>query len=1428
MASGAASFMPASISSAMTRPHASTDSRLLQNLIKSEKTYQNHLAAVVQSSGTAAAALKAWGTSEARDVAQTSSQLADLLHDVSDAQNNYLEAIKGYREALKDVADREASIRTIVKDRDILVSRLIKASKKNGDVPHAQRELTACEEVLEEEERALVGVKRRTFKEALSMRMKLMGDAGNRMIECAKEAILLLDEFDQHAGDERMSIGQREAVDSYGQSYYVNDYQGQGDNNQMDQQQHWAQDGGADDFYYQNQQYQGEQYQGEQYQGQQYQGDQDMSRYNSHEAASVTPSQSASQTARGVGATYGSTANNNGYTRPQFASGAPPEIEERADSDASSVADPREESNQQAHYNRTGGHADRASTAHGQDATLAQEQPIDAQQEGAYGDNSNQQPQPQMYSATAPSFNYDGPQMAPVPQAPRMYQRGGEASTEDSQARGNAGWGSSRPSGRNNDDGNSSDEEGGGRQTGGRGGPSRPKAQKRNSFFGKFKGLFKADLGDNEAKSPTKSRHGRNESYDRSSSVGGWNTRTDTNISSTRKSASKANGTYQAPHQNLMKPLNQGGDESASDDDDNRPDLVRVVNPNIAGKKASSDVGKTLRRTPSEISRITAGPMSVKQQREEETRKQADAERQAREAVMGAGIGSRPAVQRADTITSTASKPKKKKKTRSIAGSEIGTSATRRAPSASARPSSTTGSAVGTAGRPGPGSYVVSGDLSSGSRGLATLVLPSDIGKPDRPYPSIMPPTGLSRSNSTATAATGKASSIGGGTTATKKKKKRQSAVSDGTGTGLTAMSPTDGGKWTTNNWVQAPQGGSSNGIAGQAVAGAGLVPYTPASPEEIAQKYANNALTGSQIQRPGSAQSGAPLRSAMKGHNEHPAPAPSSKQQQAATPASIAPKPLEAPPAVEAPPAQTQIDEANNSLGPSISAPPAASAVIAESTQQQAPAVESQQLPSASGDVQDEYEEPMPERTKSPKLGEDTTFDGTGRLDLGRQASPLPDSPEQRRAPLPAAQKPTIPHLDMPASEPFKFDVPGMQQRPSQSGDEGDILTPGERSAYERLLGNDGMRTPSGAAPALSGLGMQSFGRPGGPKRPAPVPGTASALAQPQRSVQQQPQSSSTDEEPSTASTAYFPDNNLRPGLNPMAGRLSTDEPSRTYSNASTVRGASTPTPQVAPPNQGAPQAQAARAAPIEPQTAQPAANTHLLAPSASGERSAGNKASSDVSAVSRRKSVRMAPDTKLPPDTPVMERDPGLVSDGFGGFTSAPAAQPAQPAPVMHTVTAPGSALAPSGNAPLAPMTAAELPPLSSKIAPPPSAPPRLPTKDNHASPERERERSSGWSTRVDRRLGGNDDSSDEEGGRGAGGAGEDAYASARRAMGAASKRWKDTVSPSKKKSSGASGEGGKSGSTKKSKVNSSGYNAAIPLPKGMEVVGRQKASK
>lgn len=131
MASAAAHALTSgSLSSSLTRPHATSDSRLLTNLVKCEKALSSHLDEEVKAAHTASAALAAWGTSEAPDIAATANRLSNLLNAVADVQRTHVQAIEGYRSALKDVLDREQSIRTVVRDRDILVGRLIKASKK--------------------------------------------------------------------------------------------------------------------------------------------------------------------------------------------------------------------------------------------------------------------------------------------------------------------------------------------------------------------------------------------------------------------------------------------------------------------------------------------------------------------------------------------------------------------------------------------------------------------------------------------------------------------------------------------------------------------------------------------------------------------------------------------------------------------------------------------------------------------------------------------------------------------------------------------------------------------------------------------------------------------------------------------------------------------------------------------------------------------------------------------------------------------------------------------------------------------------------------------------------------------------------------------------------------------------------------------------
>lgn len=1372
----------------MTRSHATTDSRLLQNLIKAEKAYTTHLASTVASSQAAAAALKAWGTSEARDVAQTSSRLADLLHEVADAQGNHLEAIRGYREALKDVADREASIRTIVRDRDILVSRLIKASKKNGDVAHAQRELTACEEVLEAEERALVGVKRRTFKEALSMRMKLMGDAGSRMIESAREAILLLDSFDQHASPE----GRREGQHDYEDDQYQDT---------REYPQAYAGDNGvypdyppADiqhDYSYQQHPPLGDvafPTSGPHHP--------DHSNLNALENASVTPSQSASQAAYGNRLSQQMTGG--AYQRPAFQDGAPHEsAEDRADSDASSEADVPATYPEQRHVNnfeqnlQQGQASEKAPALPSKDArpnfsTSRPPRELPPPQDHTFtSQQPPRQPQPQMFSVTAPRFNYDGAQLAPVPQAPRLYTRNEESSSDEEDTRpttAHQGW-SARPS-RGNDD---SSDEGQARPAPQ---PQRPKAEKRSSFLGKVGKLFKTDVRDGAAQNKSgESNHRRSESADRSASgVGSWHTRTDRNIKASRKESMRTLGTEH--RSSVFQPLSaHGGGNDSSDDEEHRTDLVRVTNTNLQ-PKSRSDVGGSLRRTPSELARITAGPLSTKQRREQEEREQADIERRAREAVLGSGVGSAPPLSRSGTVRSTATTvKKKKKKAPSVAGSEVGTSATRAAPS-------TVNKNVGN-GQAAPSNWVVSGDLSSGHRGLATLVLPSDLAKGDqsKPYPSIMPPTGLppatslSRSNSTSTAMGARPASTHSKSTAKSKKKKRHSAIAEGPSTGLVNMSTKDGGKYTTNSWVPQPQGGQ--GLAAQAVASAGVIPHTPAKGAEIAQKQTRESTTQSQApeapsvssplpapvaMRPTSSQQSTPLKSALKHRTASPSPAPA-----AATP--------------------LDLDQA---LGSIPRAPPSASAILAEDkrTPIQPTTLSAPRLPDDHGDASAQRAEQLdiPSESK-PAIGQDLSFDGSGRLDMSRSNS-AQEGVEGAAPSLverPTREKVPLPRLDMPQSEPFNIQFRRDQSAgPSAGGivpatplDNGQdvFLTPGEQAAYRHLF-----REPEGGnTPTREGI----------------PDGARSTLDDPEgvtRIIANRVRVGGAGSSPSEAGEKQ------RPSAQPFDPRSA--QPSRTYSSEGvTLHTSRSKDASPAPP----------AAAPL----------LSLVAPKApTSDVSNLTAGSSGGAEMTRRKSVRLAPDTKLPPETPPALG--GVFSgsnehkggDLFGG-------------PKFETVTAPGSSLVSSNNprhehSGHEEHTAASGPQLSSRIAPPPQAPPRLPTKEEHphlTSTFSPRE-SSGWSTRIDRRLAAGDDSSDEEYGAGGATAGEgaDAYASARRAMGMASRHWKDATGSKKKekKKGSASAASTPSKSRGKKAPTNGGYNPEIPLPKGMEVVGRQKASK
>ena len=82
-------------------------------------------------------------------------RISQLLSACSDSQRSYTHALSAYRSSLQQVLEREMALKTVVRDREILVSRMIKLNNKKpadsalaahqAKIEDAQRELTACE-----------------------------------------------------------------------------------------------------------------------------------------------------------------------------------------------------------------------------------------------------------------------------------------------------------------------------------------------------------------------------------------------------------------------------------------------------------------------------------------------------------------------------------------------------------------------------------------------------------------------------------------------------------------------------------------------------------------------------------------------------------------------------------------------------------------------------------------------------------------------------------------------------------------------------------------------------------------------------------------------------------------------------------------------------------------------------------------------------------------------------------------------------------------------------------------------------------------------------------------------------------------------------------------------------------------------------------
>lgn len=431
--------------------------------------------------------------------------------------------------------------------------------------------------------------------------------------------------------------------------------------------------------------------------------------------------------------------------------------------------------------------------------------------------------------------------------------------------------------------------------------------------------------------------------------------------------------------------------------------------------------------------------------------------------------------------------------------------------------------------------------------------------------------------------------------------------------------------------------------------------------------------------------------------------------------------------------------------------------------------------------------------RARAPahaSLGVDSTIDGTGHLDveLGKSDSNKPATPSQlKRSSVP------VPRIDMPASEPFKLDLdergkPTTPSRRTPLAEAGRVspalMTPGEASAYQQFLTNN----------------------PG----PAEAPSTTTNTDGVRRFVDRSTKLGSgvgSPPRPAAAATQIL----STPTKTSRTYGAGLGDDSSDSDDAGAAAAATTAAPTAAA-AAAAPAAQASTGA----ATANPATSNLSTAPV--------NVATSDTSVdagsgVSRRKSVRMAPDVKLPPETPT--EDHSFDSAFNNNISKKSSSSHQRHSSTDHHASGPGATL-------------------SARIAPPPPAPPRIHQSKDYSPVDlgatpRERQ---GWATRIGRSTADDSDSSDDEGRGGAGEQGADSYASARQAFNMASRSWGKATGSSKQASTTKKGAGTESvasttGSIKKKKSiskkksassnNVSGYNPAIPLPSGMEVVGR-----
>ncbi|GJJ14169.1 hypothetical protein Clacol_008430 [Clathrus columnatus] len=193
--------------------HFPPDSRLLASLVKQEQAYSSQLYSLLNASSSSLSALVIYASSSPTEISHTLKNVANALSGADDAFRNYGEAINNWIDQLRSISRKEEEIANIGRQREMLVTRLIKVSQKskaspqsllhsasdstsnvsfksfNSKVSAAQMELQACESHLAAQERELETFRLSALKQALRLRCQALvqcawtwGELGRRCL----------------------------------------------------------------------------------------------------------------------------------------------------------------------------------------------------------------------------------------------------------------------------------------------------------------------------------------------------------------------------------------------------------------------------------------------------------------------------------------------------------------------------------------------------------------------------------------------------------------------------------------------------------------------------------------------------------------------------------------------------------------------------------------------------------------------------------------------------------------------------------------------------------------------------------------------------------------------------------------------------------------------------------------------------------------------------------------------------------------------------------------------------------------------------------------------------------------------------------------------------------------------------------------------